>query len=357
MSLTESINMPRTIFTATLAILAIPVSALANNACPTPAIATTAAVTTSYGAEYEVRTSYRAANDAVTQFIRDTPTTIAVEGPLVWTRSDAGETIAGDAERRFAIGHQYHALLLHFDDIMENVRPETEIPFGEKTRHGRTGDYPSGGEVSLIDGDAPNKPAGLLMMLPDESPIAITFEDWRVATSAGVALPHRILINHEDNIFTYIYSSIESEEMDVIDMHARYEAPAIDAVQIHRLHRTLLAAHCRADPSLMAQLSAPSAVIANRGDIMEVSQDEMRSRFETLFERIEYSGYHDVAHPIIRVAESGDLGWAVVKVLAEGHAKETGEQFSQQWAWAMLAEKHDGVWMHAGNASNAAPTE
>lgn len=348
--------MSRNIITAALTVIAMPVSAFANNACLSPSVTTVADVTTSYGAEYEVRTTYRSVNETAAQFIRETPTTIAVEGPLVWTRGETGESIAGDRERRFAIGHQYHAMLLHFDDMMENVERETEIPFGEEVRSGRTGLYPAGGEVSLIDGEAPDRPAGLIMKLPDESPITITFTDWR-APSADRALPYKIVINHDDNIFTYAYSTIDIDEMDAIDFQARYDAPDLDGVHIHRLHRALLTAHCRGDAALMAQLSAPAAIIANRGNVVEVSQDETRGRFETTFKRIEYSAYHDLANPIIRVADSGDLGWAIVNVRAEGQAKKSGEEFSQQWAWAMLAEKRDGVWVHAGNASNAAPVE
>ncbi|MEO1242442.1 MAG: nuclear transport factor 2 family protein [Pseudomonadota bacterium] len=348
--------MSRNIITAAITVIAMPVSAFANNACLSPSVTTAADVTTLYGAEYEVRTTYRSVNETAAQFIRETPTTIAAEGPLVWTRGETDESIAGDRERRFAIGHQYHAMLLYFDDMMENVERDTKIPFGEEVRSGRTGLYPAGGEVSLIDGEAPDRPAGLIMKLPDESPITIKLADWRAASS-GYRLPYRIVINHEDNIFTYAYSMIDIDEMDAIDFQDRYGAPDLDDVHIHRLHRALLAAHCRGDAALMAQLSAPAAVIANRGNVVEVSQDETRGRFETTFERVEYSAYHDLANPIIRVAGSGDLGWAIVNVRAEGQAKKSGEEFSQQWAWAMLAEKRDGVWVHAGNASNAAAVE
>lgn len=348
--------MSRNIIMAAITVIAMPVSAFANNACLSPSVTTAADVTTSYGAEYEVRTTYRSVNETAAQFIRETPTTIAVEGPLVWTRSETDENIAGDRERRFAIGHQYHAMLLHFDDMMENVERDTKIPFGEEVRSGRTGLYPAGGEISLIDGEVSDRPSGLIMKLPDESHITVTFADWRAASS-GYRLPYRIVINHEDNIFTYAYSTIDIDEMDAIDFQALYDAPNLDGVHIHRLHRALLTAHCRGDAALMAQLSAPAAVIANRGNVVEVSKDETRGRFEATFERIEYSAYHDLTNPIIRVADSGDLGWAIVNVRAEGQAKKSGVEFSQQWAWAMLAEKRDGVWVHAGNASNAAPVE
>ncbi len=341
-----------------LSTIAIPSAALADDACAVPAIDTVAEVTTSYGAEYKVRTTYRSANDLVTQFVNDTTTTLAVEGPDVWVQSDSSDNIGGDAERRFSLGHQYHAMLMHFDDIMENVRPATDILFNGEIHQGRIGNYPTGGEISLVDGTADNQPAGLVMLLPDESPITITYGDWRMIASGTVSLPHQVVINHDENIFTYNYTTIDIELMDAIDMQQRYVAPDLDRIKIHRLHRSLLGAHCRGDAAMMADLSSPSTIIANRGEITMVTQEEMRSTFTTVFENVEYSAYRDIETPIIRVADSGDIGWAVVNVLTEGQEKASGREFSHEWAWVMLAEKRDdGVWVHSGNASNTVPVE
>lgn len=345
------------IMATAMAAFALPNTALASNACAVPAIDTYAAVTTSYGAEYGVQTTYRTRNDLVTQFVRDTTTTFAVEGAETWVQGDTGAQTGGNRERGFAIGHQYHALLLHFDDIIENVRTETEIDFNGEIRSGRTGDYPTGGTISLIDGAHKNQPAGMLMLLPEEKPITNTFSDWQEIASGETTLPHQIIINHDENIFTYIYSKISIGSMDAIDMQARYVSPEIDGVKIHRLHRVLMAAHCRGDFDMMADLSSPKTTIANRGEVTEVSQEETREMFESIFEQIQYSTYRDIETPVIRVADSGDIGWAIVNVHTDGQEKASGTPFSYQWAWVMLAEKRDGEWVYSGNASNVAPTE
>lgn len=337
------------------ALIAFPFCASANDACPVQAITTKAAVTTSDGDEYEVRTTYRSAQELVAQFIGEAHTTIAVEGPFVWARSGETDSNAGDAERRFAIGHQYHAMLMHFDTIMIDVEEDEAIAFDGAMRRGRTGTYPAGGKVSLVDGERAERPAGMVMALPDETAIIIRFGGWR-AISDSEDFPHEITIEHEGAIYNYRYTQIDVNDMDAIDFHERYAAPALDKVQIHRLHRALLATHCRGDAELMSELSTPETVIANRGDVIEATREETRKQFDSVFSRLDYTGYHDVKAPQIDVAESGDLGWAVVNVRAEGVARESDTPFSQRWAWAMLARKVDGVWLSAGNASNYAPS-
>ena len=327
-----------------------PFAASANNACTAPVITTSANVETSYDAQYQVRTIFRSRDDAVAEFINPKVQTLVTEGPFVWVRGDDGaETAAGDRERRFILGHQYHAMLLRFDSIMSSVEEKSEIQFGDSVRTGRIGQYPTGGEVVIVDGDADDKPAGLIMTLPDETPILVRFDDWR-SEESETALPYKIIIEHQENTFTYEYTNVEILEGDVIDFHEQYAAPAFDDVQIYRLHRAMLAAHCRGDAALIAQLSAPTVTIASRGAVTETTPDEMRTRFEGVFSNIDYTAYHDLTAPSIHVAESGDIGWAIVNPRLEAIVKETGEAVSQDWAWVMMAEKIDGVWLHSGNA-------
>jgi ketosteroid isomerase-like protein len=335
--------------TATL-LTALPGFALANNACETPFLSAVADVTTSYGSAYKVETYYRTPQEAAAHFINDNPTLLAVEGPLVWSRGADTEVLAGDAERGFVIGHQFHALALYFDDIAANVRAVDGIAFNGRTYKGRLGDHPGGGALTLVEGEG-GRAAGLIMAPAGESEILVVYDDWR-ALASGQTVPFAVTITHEGNVFNYRYTDISFGVGDAVSFHTAYPAPAIDAVQIHRLHRALLAAHCRGDAAMMAALTAPENVIANRGEIFHVTPEETQARFTSVFSRVDYRTYTDLAPPEIMVAQSGDLGWAVVNVRAEGEAAETGEAFSDQWAWALLARKIDGVWLNAGNASN-----
>jgi hypothetical protein len=117
----------------------------------------------------------------------------------------------------------------------------------------------------------------------------------------------------------------------------------------------LLAAHCLGDAEMMANLSLPETVIANRGVVSRVTRETTSTRFKGAFERFDYTAYTDILPPAITVSESGDLGWAAVNVIAKGTDRVSGEPFEDQWAWIMMMQKIDGRWLHAGNASNRKP--
>ena len=335
----------------TAALLSVfPGFAFANNACETRSLRAVADVTTSYGSAYKVETYYRAPQEVAARFVNADPTLPAVEGPLVWTRTASEEALGGDRERGFVIGHQFHALAIYFDDIAENIASAKKIRFNGKTLKGRRGDYPGGGTLTLVEGDG-GRATGLIMAPAGESEITVAYDDWR-ALASGESVPFVATVTHGGNVFNYRYTDVSFSEDDAVSFHEAYPPPAIDGVQIYRLHRALLAAHCRGDASMMAALTAPEAIIANRGEIIKTTPAEMEQRFGSVFERMRYHAYTDIEPPSIAVAESGDLGWAVVNVRAEGEAAESGEAFADQWAWALLARKVDGVWLNAGNASN-----
>jgi hypothetical protein len=113
-----------------------------------------------------------------------------------------------------------------------------------------------------------------------------------------------------------------------------------------------MTAHCRGDAEMMARLTAPTGIVASRGEIFETTREQTLSRFASVFSRVDYTGYHDLKDPLVELANSRDIGWIVVNPLAEGRENESGELFSTQWAWVMLVRKLDGVWLNAGNASN-----
>jgi ketosteroid isomerase-like protein len=123
-------------------------------------------------------------------------------------------------------------------------------------------------------------------------------------------------------------------------------------VQVHRLHRKLLAAHCLGDAEMIANSSAPQVLSANRGELREFSRAAVRERFSALFKTVNYTAYRDIEMPVIDISASSDLGWIGVNVRASGSVVKTGAPFSDQWAWVMMVKKIDNVWMHAGNASS-----
>jgi hypothetical protein len=191
-----------------------------------------------------VNTWYRSPEEAVVSFGGPEVNDIVAEGPFAWLRQGERTGVGKDADKRFALGHQYHAMLLHFDEMMASAAPDGNIEFMDSIRTGRSGGYPNGGSASLVEGEQPDQPFGLLLLLPEESPIEVTFGDWRLA-EAGQVLPYRVEISHRDVVFTYEYQSIELAQADALDFHERYPSPEIEEVDLYRMKVAEAATRCR----------------------------------------------------------------------------------------------------------------
>jgi ketosteroid isomerase-like protein len=325
-------------------------NAWSSDACSMRAIVAAADVTVSDGSEFGIESYFHSIDNAAIRHVREDPQLIAVEGPLGWAQTPNGSELGDNFYKLFGLGHQFHAFLLHFDELVSNARTSEDLAFANEKRAAASGDYPYGGVVHLVNGDIASRPAGLLFEFPDTPPISVTFEDWRALD--GVELPFRMQIDDGERVFDYRYSDIDINPRSPLWFHDAVVAPPIDEVQVYRLHRKLLAAHCLGDADMMAALSAPELVVAGRGDLGRYSSESTRERFTGVFQRLDYTGYHDLAMPIIRVSEASDIGWIAVEVRAVGAEIETGTPFDDQWAWVMMVEKINDAWVHKGNASN-----
>lgn len=340
-----------TIFLALNLVIQSP--ALASNACEDRAITTTASVSVSDGSRFETETWFQAADHAAIRHYDEAVQTVAVEGPLAWISRGERFQPGGDQLKGFALGHQYHALLLHFSEIVADAEPVKDIVFQGQTRSGIGGGYPFGGKIFLVHGAEDDKPAGFRFELPASPPMEIAFSDWR--DHQGRNLPFHVAIDDASLVYEYDYRDIGIGERAPGWFYEAVEAPDIDPVQIHRLHRRLLAAHCSGDAQAMAGLTAPEIVVSSRGEMRPSTRDEVGERFQSTFERLDYREYHDLVPPVIEASENGDLGWLAVQVRALGLEQSTEKPFDIQWSWIMLVRKIEGKWLHAGNASNHRP--
>lgn len=325
----------------------------ASDACRNWGIAASADVTVSDGTRFRTQTVFHGVSSAaISQTVDESTSTIAVDGGYSWVRQ--GQIVqAGEAfHKLFALGHQFHAFVLYFDELLVNVRQGSIEVDGQRLST-RVGDYPYGGKVHWVAASGPAHFHGFRFDFPDRDPILVRLDDWRL--SDGRELPHRLYIDDGERIFDYRYTSITMDAGDASWYHQRVPAPSLDTVEVHRLHREMLVAHCAGDADKLAALSAPSALSVNRGTITQTSQAELAERFAGLFGQLDYQRYSDLILPKIDIAASGELGWAAVQVRASGEAKETGQRFDDQWAWVMLTRKIDGEWKHVGNASNRKP--
>jgi ketosteroid isomerase-like protein len=335
------------------ALLATP-AAHASDACDPAAIVTSADVRVSDGARYTLETFFNVSDIMATRQTRPNGevNVMALEGPTIWTSGATQQ--GGDLERTLTLGHQFHALLLNFDGLVGNART-ADVSYRGATRIARVGDWPYGqGEVQLIMNRANTRPDALMMMFPGMGArIEIAFSNWRRVN--GTSLPHRLSINDGSRTFDYRFTRIQTAPVSPNWFFNTLAAPEIDAVQVHRVHRRALAAHCLGDAAALAQLTAPESIDIARGEVTTFTQAETQTRFSGVFERLNYTAYNDTAWPIIEVAESGDVAWLAAQVQAVGTERQSGEAFGARWAWLMLFRKIDGAWRSTGVGASAAP--
>lgn len=324
----------------------------ASDACSTRSIVASADVMVSDGSSFTTQSFFHSADSAAIRHIRDRDQTVVVEGPFGWARVGESEKMGADFEKTFALGHQFHAFLLYFDEIVSNPRDSGQVSFEGKDHRARSGDYPYGGVVHLIAGATGRRPPGLVFEFPESSPIVVSFSDWR--KSARIEVPFQARLDDGETVFTYRYSNIDMTPKSPAWFFEAVSVPSLDEIQVYRLHRQLLAAHCLGDADLIARLSSAQILSANSGNLRQLTNASVRDRFAEQFERLDYTAYHDIATPIIEISGASDLAWVGVNARAVGKQVMGGAPFDTQWAWLMIVRKEDGQWLHAGNASNRA---
>lgn len=325
-------------------------AAWSSDACSEQAILTSADVSVSDGTSFRTRSYFQSGEINAIRHIRDTDQVIAVEGPQAWVRVGDKSERGAEFHKMFSLGHQFHAFLLNFEEIGSNIRHEQEINFAGGVRRATSADLPYGGAVHMVAGEQAAHPVGFLLEVPDSSPISVSFRDWR--NIGERELPFLVKLDDGERVFDYRFTEIDLASRSPLWFFEELEAPPIDQVQIFRLHRKMLAAHCLGDAELMADLSAAQIVVAGRGELTQVSNADILGRFTSVFERLEYTNYHDMVTPLIEVSDASDLGWIAANVRAIGADRETGDSFDDQWAWVMMVKKVSGEWLHFGNASN-----
>ena len=331
--------------------------AAADDACSTKALYAYADVTASDGKKYSVESFYRSKDRVATKFIRaDGGSLHVVEGPFTWVLGGEKAELAIDSQRDFqrdfALGHQFHALLIHFRDIMTDIEPAQNIEFASEKVSALKGTRSTGGAVYLIDGKTPDQPAGLRFDVADLK-IDIIASDWRVVD--GKQIPFALLIDDGTRTFDYQYKIVDIADRPLSWFYENVPSPDLDEIGVLRLHRQILVAHCLGEAAMMAQLTAPAATVVSGGGVFDINPQSMETTFTGTFGRRKYATYTDLQHPRIEVSAAGDIGWASVQVNTTGKLAPSGDSFDETWGWVMMAKKIEGRWLMAGNASNINP--
>ena len=328
-------------------------SLLASDACLDRGIKTAASVEVSDGSRFNTESFFLSSEFSAIRHIDEEDQLIAVEGPLAWMQRGDKSQLGGDGLKRFALGHQFHALLIYFDEMVTDISSRNTVSFMGGKHQGRGGAYPHGGEVILIQDAQDARPLGLVLTLPDAPRMEMAFRDWR--DYEGRPLPLQIRIDDGSRVFDYSYTRLEVFRATPTWFFEAVEAPDIDELKMYRLHRMLMAAHCIGDADLIASLSAAEITSSGQGVLKRFSRDSMRTRFSGVFEQVNYLHYEDIASPVIEVSDAGDIGWIAVNIRTRGIVIGGDQSFDDQWSWFMLTRKVDGKWLNAGIASNFLP--
>lgn len=341
---------PSHLCTAIVIAICAPHAAYASDACSPLAIVTSAQVRVSDGKRYVMETYYSAPEIAALRQISspEDTTIIATEGPRAWAINQEG----GDDNllRTFAMGHQFHALLLHFDDIVIDAH-DTEVTYRGATRRARVGHWPFGaGEAQLVYQAAGNRVDALILSGPERPDVVVRFSNWR--SVRGERLPFRAAIDDGTRIFHYAFTRVDTAPRVANWFFDALPTPTSDDVQIYRAHRRMLAAHCAGDAAALAAAgSAPIELDVSADGVRTTTNSALQSRFERVFGSRDYQEYHDDAWPIIEVSDDGAMGWAAVTTRAVGVDRQSGERFEDRWIWVELMRKIDGAWRRAGIVS------
>ena len=166
-----------------LALAAYASCSAASDACSPRSITTSARVEVSDGTTFRTESFFQSADTSAIRHIDNETRVVAVEGPVAWAARAGKAQLGGDRLKNFALGHQYHALLLHFEEVAGAIEPREDLSFGGEVRAGMTGALPFGGSLALLHDGSDDHPAGFLFELPDTLLIEVRFSDWRISLS------------------------------------------------------------------------------------------------------------------------------------------------------------------------------
>lgn len=213
-----------------LVLCALPIRASDN--CPGQVIRAAADVSVSDGTGFSIETFFGGVDQAAIRFVDDNDQVIAVEGNWAWVSQNGAAQLGADPLKVFALGHQFHALLLHFEEFAVDVSQTSEIPFGDANRAGISGGYPYGGTMHLITGDDRRYPDGMAFEFPETPRIEVRFSDWQMLDDTAV--PFRLQIDDGDRVFDYRYTEIDISRGTATWFHDQVPAPDIEEVLARR---------------------------------------------------------------------------------------------------------------------------
>ncbi len=308
---------------------------------------TEASVTVSDGMVYNTKSLYVDNQRAFFQLNYPNKIThLGLEGKYYW--SFDGTTISEVTSEigAFILGHQFHANILLFSRIHNEISDPVETIYDEKKAI----------VVTTEDGwsfyfEKSGKPLGSKVLIDGEE---IHFSYSKFKKYANYELPSEVIIHDGERKFTYIYNSIEFDDTNLEIMRPPVNILS-EEQKLMRIHRLFMDDHYFERTSDMEPLMGDSLAMLYGGLInINTGEQTILGLKRIMASRYHYE-YNDLKRPIIKIANSGDLAWVLAEIEAKGirideKGNETGP-LEFQCSWIMLHEKINGEWKLVGNVS------
>ena len=319
-------------------------------------LSTRAEVSVSDGLKYGTETVFHDRQRSVFKRVYPDRTVIqGVEGMYVWSSNGEVESELPIGMAEFILGHQFHAQILFYDRLHQNLEAPEATSF-------------QGSSVFVLKSDAgttsmffdENGPVGMqIQRLPSDPiqhPIVFTYEDWR--SVYGVRLPFTVLIDDGEREFRYSFSEVLLNEGSLNEHRTAWHL-LTDEQKLLQRHRAIMDGHLNENSGAFVSAYSDSLTIASQGDVFTFSRQEASRSMTNLLAGRDYLIYDDLIRPIVRVSDDGTLGWVIVQISAKGHRLDDqgviAEPLKFTSAWIELYERVKGEWKMKGTISNFKP--
>lgn len=160
------------------------------------AVETESEVTTSNGKRYRVETCFRDPQNLSTRFrYPDRTATFAIEdGKATTSENNKAPEPAGEREKAFAFGHNFHAIHYNWDKVVTGARSSDGISTGTLT---------FGGEATRLT-ESPQSQEKYRFDLPGTTPVEWQFSDWREGR-----VPYRLTLSHAGVTYDYRFKTVK----------------------------------------------------------------------------------------------------------------------------------------------------
>jgi len=113
-------------------------------------------------------------------------------------------------------------------------------------------------------------------------------------------------------------------------------------------------AHFDRNVDMFVSEFADSMIGVNKGKVSVLSLEQNKQRIRPYFENVQFIKWDDVAEPVIRFSDDGNMAYAIIqKQVIVSYPDSTGRPLvdTTDYAWVSIYRKKKGVWKVEANIS------